>query len=459
MLRNLLIFIILALFTAGCSLFKSLQGDYESANPVMQPPADYDPVFFKSIADINTHTLQEPRIAVSRVEPHGADKVKVYAHLFDEGGYYLSGADEGVWKDKWCDKIIVNYAGNMTPQNLTITEVESRKPLAVALVMDHSGSMGSARAMAVQDAAEMFIRNKQPDDKITLVKYDSKVIVESIVSNNSVFLLNKLNKNGLEGFGGMTATSDAISQALDLLSPLDDTHEKVVIVFTDGYDNSSKIAKDSVIDKAIRSDIPVCAIDFGYNIDEIFMKEYAEETNGIYHHIYLKEEFGDVFSDIYNRFRYYYLIEFDQPAYGEHTLSIKNCFGNDEQAAIVEFSNVPKPGRINLLKVYFDYNKADIKSESKPAIEKVTALMQMNPAMKIEIRGHTDSSNRSGDPDYNKKLSQKRADAVKKAIVDSGISGNRIKCVGFGESQPVADNNTEEGRAKNRRTEFVILGK
>ena len=85
--------------------------------------------------------------------------------------------------------------------------------------------------------------------------------------------------------------------------------------------------------------------------------------------------------------------------------------------------------------------------------------MKAFPNMVIEIRGHTDSLNSTGDPNYNLKLSQRRADAVKQALVRKGISADRIQTIGYGEKQPIADNKNEEGRALNRRTEFKVIKK
>ena len=83
--------------------------------------------------------------------------------------------------------------------------------------------------------------------------------------------------------------------------------------------------------------------------------------------------------------------------------------------------------------------------------------MKAMPTLKIELRGHTDSTNSTGDPDYNVTLSQQRADAVRNELIRRGINGSRIQSIGFGEAMPVATNTTPEGRAKNRRTEFVIV--
>ena len=85
--------------------------------------------------------------------------------------------------------------------------------------------------------------------------------------------------------------------------------------------------------------------------------------------------------------------------------------------------------------------------------------MNRYPSMTIELRGHTDSNNSTGDPQYNQKLSQARAEAVRDAMIAAGIDGSRISAKGYGESVPVATNDTAEGRQKNRRTEFVILSR
>ena len=82
--------------------------------------------------------------------------------------------------------------------------------------------------------------------------------------------------------------------------------------------------------------------------------------------------------------------------------------------------------------------------------------MKAMPTMTIELRGHTDSTNNTGDPAFNNKLSQQRADAVKEALISNGIVADRIVSRGFGDTVPVANNSTEDGRARNRRTEFVI---
>ncbi len=107
------------------------------------------------------------------------------------------------------------------------------------------------------------------------------------------------------------------------------------------------------------------------------------------------------------------------------------------------------------LEIHFDTNKADIKPEYIPVLEKFAKFLKENPKIKVEIQGHTDSV---GSEEYNLKLSQKRAEAVKRVLVEKfGISPDRIIAKGYGESMPIAPNDTEEGRAKNRRVVAKII--
>ncbi|OGD30152.1 MAG: hypothetical protein A2Y56_10080 [Candidatus Aminicenantes bacterium RBG_13_63_10] len=104
------------------------------------------------------------------------------------------------------------------------------------------------------------------------------------------------------------------------------------------------------------------------------------------------------------------------------------------------------------LDIRFDTGKATIKEESKPVIDQIAAALRENADLKVSVEGHTDNT---GTPEGNKTLSMKRAEAVVAALVQAGIAAGRLSAVGWGQEKPVADNRTEEGRAKNRRVEVV----
>jgi outer membrane protein OmpA-like peptidoglycan-associated protein len=129
----------------------------------------------------------------------------------------------------------------------------------------------------------------------------------------------------------------------------------------------------------------------------------------------------------------------DQPGYMEATLT-------------VEMENVKE--MTFELDVHFDVAKASIKPESFKVMDELVLAMQRQPETKVELAGHTDSD---GDDAANLLLSQQRADAVKDYLVRKGIASSRISTVGYGERKPVASNQNEAGKARNRRTEVRVV--
>jgi outer membrane protein OmpA-like peptidoglycan-associated protein len=110
-------------------------------------------------------------------------------------------------------------------------------------------------------------------------------------------------------------------------------------------------------------------------------------------------------------------------------------------------------GKAVIYGIHFDFDKADIKPESKPQLDEIARLLSTQPKLKLRITGHTD--NRGG-ADYNVQLSQRRAQAIVAALVGTyGISGDRLSAAGMGANAPVASNDNEDGRARNRRVELV----
>jgi len=114
-----------------------------------------------------------------------------------------------------------------------------------------------------------------------------------------------------------------------------------------------------------------------------------------------------------------------------------------------------KPGAvIRLNNVFFKFAEATLLEESKVELERVVAILGQYPGMEIEIAGHTDAV---GDEPSNLALSEARAAAVRRYLVDHGVAAGRLSSKGYGKSRPVATNETDEGRQLNRRVEFVIL--
>ncbi len=120
----------------------------------------------------------------------------------------------------------------------------------------------------------------------------------------------------------------------------------------------------------------------------------------------------------------------------------------------IEPIELNKSYRIN--DIYFDFNKSDLTNESKAVLDQLIEFLDENPKIQIQIQGHTDNIGNDAD---NLHLSDNRARSVYNYLVDKAIKSPRLTFKGFGKTMPVANNDTEEGRARNRRTVFVITGK
>lgn len=109
-------------------------------------------------------------------------------------------------------------------------------------------------------------------------------------------------------------------------------------------------------------------------------------------------------------------------------------------------------------KVFFEFDKAVIKSESHGLLDEVAQVMKDNPHVKkVRVDGHASlEKDTPATRQYNKRLSGLRADAVKKYLISKGVDASRLESQGFGNEQPLATNDTDEGREKNRRVEFTI---
>ena len=121
---------------------------------------------------------------------------------------------------------------------------------------------------------------------------------------------------------------------------------------------------------------------------------------------------------------------------------------------VVRLKKIKIGESIVLRNIFFDYNQFTVRSESEAELARLYELLSENPTIKVEISGHTDDV---GGDTYNQKLSQDRAKAVVDHLVAKGIPAERLLYAGYGESQPLARNDTPEGRQENRRTEFKII--
>ncbi len=134
--------------------------------------------------------------------------------------------------------------------------------------------------------------------------------------------------------------------------------------------------------------------------------------------------------------------------------NIKKFFADLTKKPIQEFVENNKGTTFILKDINFEVGLHEIKSDSKPELDRLVTFMKENKTIKGEISGHTDDT---GDAQWNLDLSQRRASAVYYYLLDAGIGSARLEYKGYGSTKPIVPNNSDINRAKNRRIEFKIL--
>ena len=152
--------------------------------------------------------------------------------------------------------------------------------------------------------------------------------------------------------------------------------------------------------------------------------------------------------------RYGLLAKLDGYLSQNQNFDFNSITSSDSVEQNLTLTKIEKEAKIVINNIFFDFDKAVLKTSSYPELNRILEHMQDGNIKKIQISGHTDSV---GDDAYNKGLSQRRARAVYTYFRQKGITGDKMEVIGYGETKPVASNDTNEGRSRNRRVEFQIL--
>ena len=200
----------------------------------------------------------------------------------------------------------------------------------------------------------------------------------------------------------------------------------------------------------------VSRIKFGNNNAGSIALQQAISGNA-WHHIaiYIRKNIGKVYIDQYRVAATNSLpvgaekVDIRADRYGIKIKNFRLAAGGDDK-----YNRIVTDGKFITHGILFDVNKATIKPESMGALNEIAKLMEEHSDLKFEIDGHTDSD---GQADANLKLSQDRADAVKAKLTEMGIDNARLTTKGFGATRPIDKNDNPEGKANNRRVEFVKI--
>ena len=398
------------------------------------------------------------------------DSIHVYARVYDSLGHFVTnmadpytrpkGAKYFHTVDEWLGK---NYNIKHAPiEYFKVREFGANDsiPYNIVLSVDYSGSM-SGVMNAIFEGTELFVSLKMKYDNIALTTFNKKLDVKVPMISDTGKILNIYRANRTKDFGYFSAVNDAVKECIEMFKGTALDVPRVMVIFSDGDDNYSKAKLGALIDSANRNKVHIFAVAFGYSLDDN-LKYMAEYTGGKFYKARSKEELISIFRDIYMSLRYYYLISYHPPKYwGYHKVrsSVYTKGMKDTLFAegFYDTSDMWKDlGDSFTRPVLFDFDSAVVKPESFYILDEIVDQMMSLPRLKLEIQGHTDNV---GKVDYNQNLSEARAKAVYDALVSRGVEPNRLRYRGFGMSQPVAPNDSETGRAANRRTQFVIIAK
>lgn len=463
--------ILLAMIFAvsACKTYRPTDFEFMSS---LEDPLDTaaKPIYITSTLPIDSADYSKIIYDIFRIEiDEYPDKIKLYTRVFDSLGHFITNMadpyknDDNIYFSKMREQLGKVYnTREIAIDTFAVREFGAKDsiPYNIVLAVDYSGSMNPMLG-AIYEGTEMFIRMKFDYDQIGIATFNKDFDIKVPLMRDTSAMLNLFRAKRNEGFGLFTAVNDAIHSGTAMFEGTSSEVPRVLVIFTDGDENYSKKEVGELIKQAKDMNVHIFCVAFGYSKDDD-LRMISSYTGGKFYKVYSKEEMVSVFRDIYMSLRFYYYVTYKPPKYwGWHSVFSHLTLPGIENDVIAEgeydTSDLWKDvGDEFVRPILFDFNMAILKDDSKPVIEEIVDAMLSRPKLRLEIQGHTDNI---GSQEYNAKLSEDRARAVYDAIVRNGIDPARLRYRGFGFSKPVASNASEEGRAKNRRTQFVVLAK
>lgn len=468
-IRNLAILAALCAFMFSCKTYKPTDFEFLAS---LEDPLDTTakPIYITGTLPIDSANPQILIYDIFRIEiDEYPQQIKLYTRVYDSLGRFITNMADPYRKDStvYFNRLRESLGKVYNTREVEIDSFKVREfgakdsiPYNIVMTVDYSGSMNPILG-AIFEGTEMFVDMKFDYDQIGLTTFNKDFDVKVPLTKDKYTILNLYRAKRNEGFGLFTAINEAIYKATMMFEATPDDVPRVLVLFTDGDENYSKKELGELIQKAKDLKVHVFCVSFGYSKDDN-LKSIASYTGGKFYKVYSKQQMISVFRDIYMSLRFYYYVTYNPPKYwGWHTvfshISIPGLDSNLIAQGEYDTSDLWKDvGDEFVRPILFDFNKWDLKPDSKPVIEEIVDAMLSRPKLKLEIQGHTDNV---GSQEYNLKLSDDRAKSVYEAIVQAGIDPARLRYRGFGFSKPVASNSTEEGRSLNRRTQFVVLAK
>lgn len=422
------------------------------------------------------------------------DLIKLYVLVVDSSGNFVHGLAPPKISANESKKhflgLVETYTGGKSKQvtNFKVEEYVSleTKPRDISMILDYSGSMIEP-INTLEHAAKSFISNKFDQDKLSIVKFDDKISVVSQLTKDKSALDHRYLRKGLFGFGGGTALYAAVGEGLYTLN--ESKQPKEIIIFTDGYENSSLFVKNAKAISAMQiakyakdNDIKITCIAFGDNVNQPLLEVLSAYTGGKYFEIKSDKEIIGVWTELPYLSANYYVVSFKpssiedisgvrltynnnigekitthKPVFTEipddldESKSIPNAYWNMYDSLYNGKTPITLPQAIG----YFNFNGDILIDDYVENVELLVEKLIGDTSLHVAIFGHTDLVDTD---EYNLQLSERRCDWAKKFFVDKGINQERIILIPLGEKHPIWTKEDEDWKAaENRRIEVLLL--
>ncbi len=400
------------------------------------------------------------------------EKTEVELVLVDQEGHSIGGyappylATQAQARPLWKDFVTANMSLNVSPDQMSITE--SRKAeeqsFAIGFALDHSRSMTIPRAVRMQRAIQAALRTFDPNDYVTVSKFTGSVETEVDLTNDRKKYLTKFKVNGLQSRNNGSAVYDAAIETIMELSKAPDVSKRVMVLFTDGDDNSSSATVEEVIALANEHGVKIHGVTYGVSNEEPIQR-IAEATGGDLHRLHDVYDFDKVFLGIYNALRHTYTVTVRLNRDNTSSLvqgatitaagSSAGSVRTPEVLALmprqrVEIANTPS-NKALILSVQLTF--ADQSHEVSPAdvqlLDSIATLLIHKSYLGLEILNNPESvGNGNVDPEF----LLLRAQAIRDLLIRRGVPPARIQSY----AGKAASANPALRYADPKRTTFVF---
>lgn len=412
------------------------------------------------------------------------DSVVLKVIAVDTSGNYISGLASDEIANKYFKNLRETVGTKTSSREFKIREVieMASAPYDISIVMDYSGSMTGITQFSEQ-AMKTLIKMNYPEDRIAITKFDQNIATTASLTSGKEQLLESVDALGLSYFGGSTALYAAAHEGL---KKLDSTNfHKVLLLFTDGYENASlqyfgthAFTANQLARLVRKGDAQLFVVSYGLGTNAELLLELSQVCDGMYYPIQDPKMINKVFEELPHILHQYYEVVYKpQKNGGHHKLRLgyhsgidfdqtryQFYVGEDFDLSQYEISkdnywyrevNGKKPVSSPQVVANFPFNDDFLLDEYLQNLEKYCLYLENFPDAELDILAHADHI---GTNEQCLILTNRRCNRVKDYFIRQGINEKRLHIRSFGKSEPVWPNETTEWQAaENRRVELIIF--